>query len=276
MITQEILSQLLEQTQEIAKEVGAFIRKERQHFDVEKVEHKGFNDLVSYVDKEAERQIVEKLSVIFPEAGFITEEGTNTTQGETYNWVIDPLDGTTNFIHGIPVFAVSIALMENAEVIMGVVYEVNRHECFYAMKGGGAFCNDTRIRVSQAPDLSASLIATGFPYYNFDLIDRYLNSMKSLMQKSHGLRRMGSAAVDLCYVASGRTEGFFEYNLNSYDVAAGVILVQEAGGSVTDFAGGDDFVFGRNIVASNAKIHGEFLEVLGQFWDGVILKENTK
>ncbi|MFN3757826.1 MAG: inositol monophosphatase family protein [Algoriphagus aquaeductus] len=276
MITQEILSQLLEQTQEIAKEVGAFIRKERQHFDVEKVEHKGFNDLVSYVDKEAERQIVEKLSVIFPEAGFITEEGTNTSQGETYNWVIDPLDGTTNFIHGIPVFAVSIALMENAEVIMGVVYEVNRHECFYAMKGGGAFCNDTRIRVSQAPDLSASLIATGFPYYNFDLIDRYLNSMKSLMQKSHGLRRMGSAAVDLCYVASGRTEGFFEYNLNSYDVAAGVILVQEAGGSVTDFAGGDDFVFGRNIVASNAKIHGEFLEVLGQFWDGVILKENTK
>ena len=276
MITQEILSQLLEQTQEIAKEVGAFIRKERQHFDVEKVEHKGFNDLVSYVDKEAERQIVEKLSVIFPEAGFITEEGTNTTQGETYNWVIDPLDGTTNFIHGIPVFAVSIALMENAEVIMGVVYEVNRHECFYAMKGGGAFCNDTRIRVSQALDLSASLIATGFPYYNFDLIDRYLNSMKSLMQKSHGLRRMGSAAVDLCYVASGRTEGFFEYNLNSYDVAAGVILVQEAGGSVTDFAGGDDFVFGRNIVASNAKIHGEFLEVLGQFWDGVILKENTK
>lgn len=276
MITQEILSQLLEQTQEIAKEVGAFIRKERQHFDVEKVEHKGFNDLVSYVDKEAERQIVEKLSVIFPEAGFITEEGTNTTQGETYNWVIDPLDGTTNFIHGIPVFAVSIALMENAEVIMGVVYEVNRHECFYAMKGGGAFCNDTRIRVSQAPDLSASLIATGFPYYNFDLIDRYLNSMKSLMQKSHGLRRMGSAAVDLCYVASGRTEGFFEYNLNSYDVAAGVILVQEAGGSVTDFAGGDDFVFGRNIVASNAKIQGEFLEVLGQFWDGVILKENTK
>lgn len=276
MITQEILSQLLEQTQEIAKEVGAFIRKERQHFDVEKVEHKGFNDLVSYVDKQAERQIVEKLSVIFPEAGFITEEGTNTTQGETYNWVIDPLDGTTNFIHGVPVFAVSIALMENAEVIMGVVYEVNRHECFYAMKGGGAFCNDTRIRVSQAPDLSASLIATGFPYYNFDLIDRYLNSMKSLMQKSHGLRRMGSAAVDLCYVASGRTEGFFEYNLNSYDVAAGVILVQEAGGSVTDFAGGDDFVFGRNIVASNAKIHGEFLEVLGQFWDGVILKENTK
>lgn len=266
MLTPEQLSKLLEQTQEVAKKVGAFIRKERQHFDVEKVEHKGFNDLVSYVDKEAERQIVEKLAKILPEAGFITEEGTNSTQAEVFNWVIDPLDGTTNFIHGLPVFAVSIALMERDEVVLGVVYEVNRHECFYAMKGGGAFCNDTRIKVSTAPDLSASLIATGFPYYNFELIDRYLNSMKSLMQKTHGLRRMGSAAVDLCYVATGRTEGFFEYNLNSYDVAAGALIVQEAGGKVTDFAGGRDFIFGRKIVASNTKIHGEFLTVLTEFW----------
>ncbi|SDA37408.1 myo-inositol-1(or 4)-monophosphatase [Algoriphagus alkaliphilus] len=266
MITQEKLTQLVEQTQEIAKEVGAFIRKERQHFSVEKVEHKGFNDLVSYVDKEAERQIVDRLSLILPEAGFITEEGTTTTKGEVYNWVIDPLDGTTNFIHNIPVFAVSIALMENEDLILGVVYEVNRHECFYAMKGGGAYCNDTRIKVSTAPDLSASLIATGFPYYNFELIDKYLATMKSLMQKTHGLRRLGSAAVDLCYVASGRTEGFFEYNLNSYDVAAGALIVQEAGGMVTDFEGEDDFVFGRKIVASNGKIHADFLKVLNEFW----------
>lgn len=266
MLSPNQLSALLEETQEVAKQVGSFIRKERQHFDVEKVEHKGFNDLVSYVDKEAERLIVEKLEKVFPEAGFITEEGTNSTQAEIFNWVIDPLDGTTNFIHGIPVYAVSIALMERDEVILGVVYEVNRHECFYAMKGGGAFCNDTRIKVSAAPDLSASLIATGFPYYNFELIDRYLNSMKSLMQKTHGLRRMGSAAVDLCYVASGRTEGFFEYNLNSYDVAAGTLIVQEAGGMVTDFAGGRDFIFGRKIVASNGKIHSEFLAVLDEFW----------
>jgi myo-inositol-1(or 4)-monophosphatase len=267
MITQEKLTQLLEQTQEIAKEVGSFIRKERQHFDVKKVEHKGFNDLVSYVDKEAERQIVDRLSMIFPEAGFITEEGTNSTQGEVYNWVIDPLDGTTNFIHNIPVFSVSIALMAKDELILGVVYEVNRHECFYAMKGGGAFCNDTRIKVSEAPSLAASLIATGFPYYNFDLIDKYLATMKSLMQKTHGLRRFGSAAVDLCYVASGRTEGFFEYNLNSYDVAAGALIVKEAGGSVTDFDGGNDFVFGRKIVASNGKIHRDFMEVLAEFWN---------
>jgi myo-inositol-1(or 4)-monophosphatase len=266
MLSQEKLSVLLEETQGIAKKVGAFIRKERQHFDIGKIEHKGFNDLVSYVDKEAEKQIVESLAEILPEAGFITEEGTNTTLAEVYNWVIDPLDGTTNFIHGVPFFAVSIALMEKSELILGVVYEVNRHECFYAMKGGGAFCNDTKIKVSAAPTLSASLIATGFPYYNFDLIDRYLSSMKSLMEKTHGLRRMGSAAVDLCYVAAGRTEGFFEYNLNSYDVAAGALIVQEAGGIVTDFLGGVEFVFGRRIVASNGSIHMEFLAALSEYW----------
>jgi myo-inositol-1(or 4)-monophosphatase len=266
MSSPEQLTILLEQTRELAKEVGAFIRKERTHFDVAKVEHKGFNDLVSYVDKEAERIIVDRLSTILPEAGFITEEGTSTTQAEIYNWVIDPLDGTTNFIHGIPVFAVSIALMEKGEVILGVVYEVNRHECFYAKKGGGAFCNDTPIQVSKAPDLAASLVSTGFPYYNFELIDRYLGSMKSLMQKTHGLRRLGSAAVDLCYVAAGRTEGYFEYNLNSYDVAAGALIVEEASGKVTDFSGGDDFIFGRKIVASNGKIHNEFLMVLDEFW----------
>jgi myo-inositol-1(or 4)-monophosphatase len=266
MISSNQLTTLLEQSREVAKEAGAFIRKERTNFDVKNVEHKGFNDLVSYVDKEAERIIVDRLKAILPEAGFITEEGTSNTQAERFNWVIDPLDGTTNFIHGIPVFAVSIALMEKDEVVLGVVYEVNRHECFYAKKGGGAFCNDTPIKVSKAPDLAASLVSTGFPYYNFELIDRYLATMKSLMQKTHGLRRLGSAAVDLCYVAAGRTEGYFEYNLNSYDVAAGTLIVQEASGQVTDFSGGNDFIFGRKVVASNGKIHAELLGVLDEFW----------
>ncbi|WP_192347620.1 inositol monophosphatase family protein [Algoriphagus sp. Y33] len=266
MISTERLTQLLEQTQSIAKEAGAFIRRERQHFDLNKVEHKGFNDLVSYVDKEAEKIIVNKLSQILPEAGFITEEGTNTTRAEEFNWVIDPLDGTTNFIHGVPIFSVSIALMEHGEVILGVVYEVNLHECFYAMKGAGAFCNDTPIKVSAAKTLSESLIATGFPYYNFDLIDKYLAALKSLMKSSHGARRFGSAAVDLCYVAAGRVEGFFEYNLNSYDVAAGTLIVEEAGGKVTDFSGGRDFVFGREILATNEKIHGEILKDLKTAW----------
>jgi myo-inositol-1(or 4)-monophosphatase len=266
MLSTEKLAQLLSQTRTIAAEVGAFIDQERQHFSLDRVEHKGFNDLVSYVDKEAEKRLVARLQAIFPEAGFITEEGTNTTQGETYNWVIDPLDGTTNFVHGLPVFAVSIGLMEKEEVVLGVVYEVNRKECFHAFTGGGAFCNETPLRVSKAPNLAASLIATGFPYYQFDLIDRYMNIMKSLMQKTHGLRRLGSAAVDLCYVAAGRTEGYFEYNLNSYDVAAGVIIVQEAGGQVTDFVGGTDYIFGRKIVATNGYIHQELMDVVAEHW----------
>jgi myo-inositol-1(or 4)-monophosphatase len=266
MISIETLSLLLEKTQEIAKEVGAFIRKERQSFKLTTVEHKGFNDLVSYVDKEAEKQIVDKLSLIFPEAGFITEEGTNTTRQEQFNWVIDPLDGTTNFVHGLPIFSVSIALMEYDQVVLGVVYEINRHECFFAIKGGGAFCNDTPIRVSKAENLGSSLIATGFPYYNFEQIDKYLAALKFLMQSTHGLRRLGSAAVDLCYVASGRIEGYFEYNLNSYDVAAGALIVQEAGGTVTDFGGGGDYIFGRNIIATNTQIHPEFLSELIRIW----------
>lgn len=266
MISTEKLTELLEKTQDVAKEAGAFIRKERQHFNLDRVEHKGVNDLVSYVDKEAEKMIVNRLSQILPEAGFITEEGTNTTRAEEFNWVIDPLDGTTNFVHGVPIFCVSIALMERGEVVLGVVYEVNLHECFYAMKGGGAFCNDTRIRVSGAKTLSESLIATGFPYCNFELIDKYLSALKAVMKASHGARRFGSAAVDLCYVAAGRVEGFFEYNLNSYDVAAGTLIVEEAGGKVTDFSGGRDFLFGRQILATNEKIHEEILSELKKAW----------
>jgi len=260
------INALLEKTILVAKEAGAFIRRERQNFDLNNVEHKGFNDLVSYVDKEAEKIVVNGLKAILPEAGFITEEGTENKQGEEYNWIVDPLDGTTNFVHGIPVFSVSIALMRKKEIILGVVYEVNNNECFYATKGGGAYCNDTRISVSDAPDLASSLVATGFPYYDFNHVDIYLAVLKKIMRNSHGIRRIGSAAVDLCYVASGRVEGFFEYNLNSYDVAGGVIIVQEAGGKVTDFKGGDNYVFGKEIIASNSKTHEELLGEISSIW----------
>lgn len=267
MLNEKDLDSILEETVSVAKEVGAFISKERLHFDLKDVEHKGFNDLVSYVDKQAEKLIVEKLQKLLPQAGFITEEGTETKQADQYNWVIDPLDGTTNFIHGLPVFSVSIALVEKEEVILGVVYEVNRQECFFARKNGGAFCNDKILNVSAVPNLSGSLLATGFPYYDFEQIDKYLAALKSLMQKTHGLRRFGSAAVDLCYVAVGRFEGYFEYNLNSYDVAAGALIVEEAGGTVTDFSGGRDFVFGRQIVASNTKIHKSLLSEIKPIWN---------
>jgi myo-inositol-1(or 4)-monophosphatase len=261
------LLKILEQTQAIAKEAGAFIRQERLNFNLDLVEHKGVNDMVSYVDKEAEKIIVQKLQQLLPEAGFITEEGTIASKSANYTWIIDPLDGTTNFIHGLPVFSVSIGLTFGNEVILGVVYEINLDECFYALKGHGSYCNGHPIKVSATPFLNSSLIATGFPYSAFQEIDEYLTILKSLMQKTHGLRRLGSAAVDLCYVAAGRFDAYFEYNLNSYDVAAGAIIVQEAGGVVTDFKKGNDFLFGREMIATNGRIYEEFFQVLREIRD---------
>ena len=261
------LLQILEQTEKVAREAGAFIRKERKSFDLKNVETKGLNDLVSYVDKEAEKMIVDRLSLILPEADFITEEGTGETNGKEYTWIIDPLDGTTNFIHGLPIFSVSIGLRYRKEIVLGVVYEVNFDECFYASKGNGAFCNGERICVSPAKTLGESLIGTGFPYSAFGQIDNYLGVLRLLMEKCHGLRRMGSAAVDLCYVACGRQDGFFEYDLKPYDVAAGIIIIQEAGGRVSDFEMGDDFLFGRKIVATNGLIHDELGQDIQKMWN---------
>ncbi len=265
------LSQLSQNLNIIARHVGAFIRKEGENFDRSKIEEKGFNDLVSYVDKQAEEQLVEELRKLLPEAGFITEEGTDTTKGERFNWIIDPLDGTTNFTHSLPIYCVSVALQDGDEVVVGVVYDPNRDECFSAYKGGGAFCNDNPIKVSDAPALKDSLIATGFPYYDFGLTQQYLQVLGSFMAKSHGLRRLGSAALDLAYVAAGRFEGFFEYNLNAWDVAGGAIIVQEAGGKLSKFTADGDYIFGREIVASNGNIHPEMQEAITEHWKHVTL-----
>ena len=259
------LAHILDKAKILTGEVSKFIGKESQTFDKADIEHKGFNDLVSYVDKEAELLLVAGCKEILPEAGFITEEGTETTRAEEYNWIIDPLDGTTNFTHGLPVFAISLALLHHDEIVMGIVHEVNRDECFSAYKGGGAFCNGARMHVSAVSSLNQGLIATGFPYYDFDQMPQYLQILNSFMRSSHGLRRMGSAAVDLAYTACGRFEGFFEYNLNAWDVAAGIILVKEAGGEVTDFKGGNNCLFGREIVASG-NIHKEMTDIIQQHW----------
>ena len=256
------LAELTEQVISLTKEVGAFIWQESLIFDREHIEYKGLNDLVSYVDKTAEKQLVEGLSAILPEAGFITEEKTRSTVGEVYDWIIDPLDGTTNFIHGIPTFSISIALQRNGELILGVVFEINRDECFSAWKDGGAWLNGKRIHVSKALKLENTLLATGFPYYDFEKQEPYLKVFRDLMQSCHGLRRIGSAAVDLAYVACGRFDGFFEYNLNSWDVAAGMVLVREAGGEVKDFKGGDQSIERREIVATNGHISSEMLQVI--------------
>jgi len=259
------LGKILTNTKALVLEVGDFIRQESKNFSTSNIEHKGFNDLVSYVDKSAEKQLVDGCTKILPQAGFIAEEGTSDKTGETYNWIIDPLDGTTNFTHGLPVYAISLALIQGDEIILGIVYEINRDECFYAIRGEKAFLNEKEISVSKAGHLKHSLLATGFPYYDFDQMNTYLQILNDFMQKTHGLRRMGSAAVDLAYVACGRFEGFFEYNLNAWDVAAGAFIVQQAGGTVTDFKGGNDYIFGREIMAA-CSIHEEMLEVIQNRW----------
>lgn len=244
---------------DIAKEAGEFIRRELTRISSIDVQTKSKHSYVTYVDKSAEELIVSKLQVLIPEAGFIVEENTIDTKGESYNWVVDPLDGTTNFIHGIPAFSVSIALMKKDEVVLGVVYGIMQDECFHAIKGHGAFLNGHPMMVSEAAELQQSLLATGFPYYDYERLDAFMDLFRWCMQHTRGLRRLGSAAIDLAYVACGRFEGFFEYGLNAWDVAAGVLLVEEAGGKVTDFQHGKNYIFGRELVATNRKIHDEFL-----------------
>jgi myo-inositol-1(or 4)-monophosphatase len=256
------LEQICKETCAVAKNAGAYIRQQRLTFQINSIEHKGFNDLVSYVDKNAEGMIVEGLKAILPDSGFITEENTVTLHGKEFQWIIDPLDGTTNFVHGIPCYCVSIALMQEHQLVLGVIYEINLDECFYAWKGAPAFLNEKIITVSPVDRLKHSLLATGFPYTNFDRLKPYMEVFDYCMHHTHGIRRLGSAAVDMAYVAAGRFEGFYEYGLNVWDIAAGAFIVQQAGGKVSDFSGGDNFIFGKEIIATNEKVFEEFLEIV--------------
>ncbi len=275
----------------LAKETGAFIKEERKKFNTSTVEVKGHNNFVSHVDKNAEQRLVTRLSVLLPEAGFIAEEGTSDKKGEHYNWIIDPLDGTTNFIHGFPCYAISIALASahppkegffNAPVVdgkrdgkalsfgeggvrLGVIYEINQDECFYAWKDSDAFLNGNKITVSATSTLKDSLIGTGFPYYDYGKMEEYLKLFRHFMQHSHGLRRPGSAATDLAYLACGRFDGFYEYSLSPWDVAAGAFIVERAGGKVSDFSGGDNWLFGKEIVAGNSLVFDELQETVKQY-----------
>ena len=263
------LKEITSQVANLSRHTGEFVRKAAAEFNRDSIEYKGLNDMVSYVDKETEIRLVQGLRKIFPEAGFIAEEGTvQQADNQEFAWIIDPVDGTTNYMHGLPVFAISIALQQNDKIISGVVYEINRDECFFAWLNGGAYLNEKPIKVSSAKYLKDSLIATGFPYYDFELMDNYINILKELMRKSHGLRRFGAAAVDLAYTACGRFEGFFEYNLKPWDVAAGTLIVQEAGGKVTDFKGGEDFVFGRELIAG-CGMFSELEEIISRNWEKV-------
>jgi myo-inositol-1(or 4)-monophosphatase len=246
----------------IARNTGAFIKSQKQNFKQENIEIKGLHNFVSYVDKNAEKMIVDGLKNLLPDAGFIAEEETRTDRSETLNWIIDPLDGTTNFIHGLPPFAVSIALMNDSEIIIGVIYEVMADECFYTWKGAASYLNGQVIHVSMRNKVTDSLIATGFPYHDYHLIEPFLNTLDYFMRNSHGIRRIGSAATDLAYVACARFEAFYEYSLCPWDVAAGVLIVINAGGKVSDFKGGNDYIFGKEIIASNGLVHEEFESVV--------------
>jgi myo-inositol-1(or 4)-monophosphatase len=250
----------------IAKQAAEFIRQQRKIFDPAKIEYKGLNDLVSYVDKTAEEMIVKGLESILPEAGFVTEEKTSTKTGERYNWIIDPLDGTTNFIHGMPIYSVSIALKEFDDLVVGVVYEINQDECFYAWKNSAAYLNGQQIKVSGAPVVGESLLATGFPYTNFNKQPAFLELFAELMRTTHGIRRLGSAATDLVYTACGRLDGYYEYNLQPWDVAAGILILRQAGGDVINFKGGNEVMITRELLATNGKITGELLQIIQKYF----------
>lgn len=256
------LELLTKQVANLTRAVGTYIRTELKNLESSDIKSKGMNDFVTYVDETSEKRLVSELSKILPEAGIIAEEGTSHKKKGHFNWIIDPLDGTTNFVHGVPLFSISIALTEGDSVIAGVIYEVNLHECFYAWDGGGAYLNEHPIAVSSAPQLKDCLVATGFPYTDFSRLDMYTDVFLHLMKNTHGIRRLGSAAVDLAYVACGRFDTFYEYGLKPWDVAAGTILVKEAGGKVTDFSGKGNYIFGKEMVASNLHVHEEFLSVI--------------
>lgn len=258
------LEALCQDVIELSREVGIFIKMEERKVNSKDIEEKSLNSLVSYVDKTAEKKLVEELGKLLPESGFIAEEGTSTKIGEQYNWIIDPLDGTTNFLHGIPTYSVSVALQRNDKIVLGVVYEVNRDECFYAREGGPAFLNAEEIHVSENKQFADSLLATGFPYYDYEHLESYFELLKQLAQKTRGIRRIGSAAVDLAYVACGRFDGFFEYSLHPWDVAAGAFIVQQAGGKIADFKGGNNWLKGKEIIAANQAIHEDLLELIGK------------
>ncbi|WP_346861422.1 inositol monophosphatase family protein [uncultured Draconibacterium sp.] len=252
------------QVQEIARTAGNFIRDEQKKISAKNIEIKSVASLVTYVDKTAEQQIVSALKALIPDSGFVAEEGTADSNNEKYTWFVDPLDGTTNYIHGLAPHSVSIALAEGDTMVLGVVYEVGANEMFYAWKESAAFCNGEEIHSANRAKSEDTLIATGFPYYDFDRMDDYIEAMKVLMKSTRGIRRFGSAAIDLCYIAAGRFDAFWEHALHAWDVAAGVFILQQAGGKTVDFNGGDNWLFGGELVSASGSYFPEFYGIINK------------
>lgn len=256
------IQSLCEEVCRISREVGRFILLEQKRLSDHSIESKGLNDFVTYVDKAAETLLVSELKALLPASGFLTEEKTVEQQESDYVWIIDPIDGTTNFIHGLPLFSISIALAFRGKTILGVVYEVSHDECFSAVDGGKAMLNGKPIQVTERKKLSDSLLVTGFPYKDEGRLESWMRLFIELLRKSHGVRRLGSAAIDLAYVACGRFEAFYEYGLSPWDVAAGAFIVQQAGGTVTDYSGGDNYIYGKELLAGNGRMNEELRLVI--------------
>ncbi|TXC66292.1 inositol monophosphatase [Piscinibacter aquaticus] len=250
-----------------ARTAGAIINRASLDLDLLKINTKGPNDFVSEVDRAAEQAIIETLLGAYPGHGILAEES-GRSQGakdSDYVWIIDPLDGTTNFLHGFPVYAVSIALAFRGQVQQAVVYDPTRNDLFYASKGRGAFLNDKRLRASKRTRLSDALIGTGFPFRKGDNFKRYVQMFEEVMQHCAGLRRPGAAALDLCYVAAGYYDGFFETGLNPWDIAAGSLIITEAGGLIGNFTGEADYLYQREVVAGNPKVYAQLVQILAPY-----------
>ncbi len=248
-----------------ARKAGTIINRAAQDVSAIKVMNKTFNDFVSEVDHASEQAIIETLKEVYPDHGFLGEESGQQQNNSEYLWIIDPLDGTTNFLHGFPQYAISIALLHQGQLNQAVVYDPTNNLLFTASKGGGAFLNDRRIRVSQRTKLQMSLIGTGFPFREFQYLDTYMAMLKEMIKNTSGIRRPGAAALDLCYVAAGWTDGFWEINLSPWDIAAGALIIKEAGGIVGDFEGNESWLHSGNIVAGNPKIFAQLLQTLQPF-----------
>ena len=246
-------------------EVGDWIRSERLEFKANAVETKAFNSLVSYVDQQAELMLIDRLTAALPGSGVLGEEGGGTWIDGGSNWIIDPLDGTTNFIHDLPPYAVSVALMRGRDLVWAAVYELGQGRMFSAELGGGAFCDGRSLSIRDGAPMSSGLVATGFPYHEFSQMPQYLKALQACFKAARGIRRFGSAATDLAWLADGRFQGFFEQGLAPWDVAAGILLVREAGGTVSDFYGSDlddyDLVRSRSITAGNPSAYRDLVSL---------------
>ena len=273
----QVLHPMLNTAVKAARAAGAIITRAAQDLDRVAVTSKSHNDFVTEVDHAAEEAIIKILLAAYPGHGILAEESgrTHGAKDSDYLWIIDPLDGTTNFIHGLPVYATSIALALRGQVQQAVVYDPTRNDLFFASKGRGAFLNDKRLRVSKRIRLLEALIGTGFPFRKGDNFKRYVTMFEEVMQSCAGLRRPGAAALDLCYVAAGWYDGFFETGLSPWDIAAGSLMVTEAGGLIGNFTGEADFLYQREIVAGNPKIYAQLVSILAPH-TGVVKEEVAK